>query len=129
MIVVDTSAIFAVLLRQQGWEAYDAAIRARPAMLSGLSHGECVEALHASGMQNARPVLDAYLKEAGIEVQRFSKKATASAQNVYLRYGNLRVAGGLNLAQSLTFALARTLKAPLLYVGEIYDHTPAKRVI
>ncbi|WP_073973720.1 type II toxin-antitoxin system VapC family toxin [Erythrobacter donghaensis] len=128
MIVVDTSAMLCVLLRQPGWEAYDAAIRAQPAILAGLAQGETVEGLEQALGPQARAVYNAYVAEAGIELQRFSKKAAAACANAWQRYGNGAMPGGLTLAQAMSFALARTLKAPLLYCGTIYDHTPARRV-
>lgn len=61
-------------------------------------------------------------------MQRFSKRASAAGADAWHRYGNGVRLDGLNLTQALTYALARTLKVPLLYIGTIYDHTPAKRV-
>jgi uncharacterized protein with PIN domain len=129
MIVVDPSALNCVLLRQPGWESYDAAIRAQPAMLAGLAHRECIDALHQAGVHGAQAHLDAFMCDAGIEVQRFSKRAAAAGANAWQRYGNGAVPGGLTLAQAMTFALARTMKAPILAIGATFDQTPAKRVV
>lgn len=127
MIVVDTSAMLCVLLRQPEWEAHDAAIRAGPAMLAGLAQGETIEALEGALGDAGRPAFRAYCADAGIELQRFSKPAAAAAAPAWERYGEAAMPGGLSLAQAMTFALARKLKAPILYLGTIYDATPARR--
>ena len=129
MIIVDPTALLCVLLRQPGWEAYDAAIRAEPAMLAGLAQGETIEALEQAFGHEGRPMFNAYIAEAGIELQRFSKAAAAAGARAWERYGHAAVPGGLTLAQAMTFSLARKHKAPVLYCGTIYDHTPARRVM
>jgi uncharacterized protein with PIN domain len=129
MIVVDTTSVLCVLLRQPEWEWHDAAIRSEPAIIAGLAQGETIEALEQALGKEGRPTFIAYCAEAGIEVQRFSKRAAASGASAWQRYGSGAVPGGLTLAQAMTFDLARKLKAPILYCGNIYDHTPARRVV
>lgn len=127
MIVVDRSAIVAILMRDLGWERLDAALRDDAAIIDGPLRGEAIAILRRRGLADAEQAFDSFVLSSGIAYQKFSKRLTAAAQRVFLRHGAGVHPGGLDLWESLTLALARSLKAPLLYAGDRFDFTGVVR--
>jgi ribonuclease VapC len=68
--------------------------------------------------------LDSFLASAGINVVAFDAAQARIALDARIRYGRGMGHGGkLNLGDAFSYALARSLDAPLLYVGDDFSTT------
>jgi len=123
-VIVDSSAIIAIVLRQPGWDG----LVTRMAAGSGAGVGASTLAetgivLTARIGSKAAPVLARFLQEAGLTVVPFGEEHWRMAVEAYRRFGKGRHAAGLNFGDCLTYATARLAGQPLLYVGDDFSKT------
>jgi ribonuclease VapC len=130
VIVVDTSAIVAVLLGEAKSERITKRMeREGPGalLMSAASYLEAGSVL--AGRRKERPLkaieyLDGFLVEAGIELIPVDADQARIALRARIKYGRgFGAAAGLNLGDCFSYALAKTRFASLLYVGNDFDKT------
>jgi ribonuclease VapC len=121
---VDTSAVLAVLLREPRCEgvlerlcsanqpAVAAPTRTEILLVALVKLGEV-------GQDRAREFLE---RQAILTVGWDQELADASAQ-AFQRFGKGRHASGLNFEDCFSYALAKRLQVPLLFVGSDFSHT------
>lgn len=125
MIVVDTSAVIAILLVEPDAERFrrivsDSAQLAIAASTLVETHVVATSRLGASSHQ----VVHAMISGAGINVVSFDSTHIDLAIEAYRRFG--RGSGSparLNFGDCFSYALARSLGAPLLFKGDDFVHT------
>lgn len=123
-MIVDPSAIAAILLREPEGERFRAVLEKHGALMSAPSYLELAIVLASKGVSNVGPTLDAVLSGLGVEVAPFTPHQTRLAQEAHQRFG--RGSGHparLNFGDCITYALAKDLGEPLLYKGEDFGHT------
>ncbi|MGH7057058.1 MAG: type II toxin-antitoxin system VapC family toxin [Acetobacteraceae bacterium] len=125
MIVVDSSALIAILRREPEADAFLRIIaEADGCLLSTVSLLET--SLVLAGRQgDARSwiELDALVAQAGMEVVPQDTAFTKVARSAFLRYGKGRHHAGLNLGDCAVYALASSRNLPLLAKGDDFPHT------
>jgi ribonuclease VapC len=123
-VIVDTSAVVAILLREPGHERLVDALAA--ATRVGIGAPTLVEAgivlSHRLGV-DARGLLARFRETAGIEVVPFGDAHAAAAVEAWLRFGKGRHRAGLNFGDCQSYAVARLAGEPLLFVGEDFAQT------
>lgn len=125
MIVLDTSAILAILFRED--EA--ASFRDRIGKAGGalVSAGTAVElAAVASRNDDLFSVAQAFLDEPFISVEPVGAAQAVIAGNAYRRYGKGHHPAGLNLGDVFAYALAQERNLPLLFKGMDFSRTDIK---
>jgi len=121
-VIVDSSAIIAVLLREPGWERIADALTDRPnAAIGAPTLTETAIVLIAKGAPPS--LLPALLRRAGVDVVAFNERHADLAADAYTRYGRGRHPASLNYGDCMTYAVARMAMAPLLYVGNDFSLT------
>ena len=124
MLVVDSSAIIAILLNEP-----DAEHLAR--ILESAS-APCIPApvfVEAAIVMLARKgdpglaALDAFVRETGLTIADMTAAQATYAIDAFRRFGKGRHPAGLNLGDCYAYALASALKAPLLFKGEDFART------
>ena len=128
MIVVDTSALMAVIFDEEDRDLHFRAITgARRAWMASGTVME-VAAVYASafGGEDSRRVRDD-LSRLGIEVAPMTAEQAWIAADARFRYGKGR--NGLNFGDCFPYALAKTMDLPLLFKGNDFIHTDLKFVI
>ena len=122
MIVLDTSAILAILLREEEATVFrDRLAVAGHAMVSA---GTAVElAAVASRDDDLFAAALAFLDEPFIGVEPLDAEQATVAAHAYRRYGRGHHRAGLNLGDVFAYALARQRNVPLLFTGENFVHT------
>jgi ribonuclease VapC len=123
-VIVDSSAIIAVMLREPGWELLvaklgaqsDCAIGAPTLVETGL-------VLTAKLGKSSAAVLSRFLQETGMSVIPFTEDHWQVAVEAYLRFGKGRHAAALNFGDCLTYAVARLAERPLLFQGSDFART------
>lgn len=123
-MIVDPSAIAAILLREPEGERFRAVLEKHGALMPAPSYLELAIVLASKGVSNVGPTLDAVLSGLGVEVAPFTPHQARLAQEAHQRFG--RGSGHparLNFGDCITYALAKDLGEPLLYKGEDFGHT------
>jgi len=130
LIVVDTSAVVAILKSEAGWEALAATLYAARwralSVASWLELSLVVAGRH--GQAAALAPLDRFLDTAGIARYPVNEHQVRLAREAFLRFGKGRHPAGLNYGDCFSYALARALDAPLLFVGDDFSQTDVRRV-
>lgn len=129
--MVDPSAAVALLKSEPGWEAL--ASRLHGATSRVLSVAGWVElSLVVAGRHGDAATLaflDRFLQAAAIELRPVDESQARLAREAFLRFGKGRHPAGLNFGDCFSYALARTLDAPLLFVGDDFGQTDVRAAL
>lgn len=127
MIVIDASALVAILLREPEADAFVAVLEAQtPALVSPTSILDSVAALvreQGCSVSDARVILDDLMKVSGISVAPIAEEVCEAAITAFDRYGKGRHPASLNMGDCYSYALAKTLRMPLLFKGNDFSRT------
>lgn len=123
-MVLDTSALLAILQDEPERRAFNQAIEAAPAR--SISVANWVEASMViesrSGAEGLR-ALDLFVERAGLEVVPVDREQGKAARRAFSRFGKGRHPAGLNYGDCFAYALSRHLAEPLLYKGADFAET------
>ena len=123
-MVIDTSAIAAILFGEEDAERFTAAIEADPTRF--ISAASVLEAAIVAEMRKGPPggrELDLLLLKAGIETVAFNEKQLRVARHAFRTYGKGRHAAGLNFGDCFSYAASKTTGEPLLFKGADFAMT------
>ena len=124
-MVVDSSALLAILLQEEDAERFAQAIEAveRPLISSGTVIEAGIVLIVRQGPAG-RVDLIALLEEGGFGIEPVTVEQTGIALETYQRYGKGRGhAAGLNYGDCFAYALAKATGEPLLFKGDDFAHT------
>ena len=123
MIVLDASAVVAILLNETGFEQLTARLIAdSDRCISPMSLVEAVMAL-ARRYTDPMPAIDAFMQRYQVVLSTVDSVQANLAVKAFLTYGKGRHPARLNLGDCFTYAAAKALNAPLLYIGRDFSHT------
>jgi ribonuclease VapC len=131
-MVVDTSAIFAIVLGEPERDSFAVAINSSPRRLvSAATAVECV-VVFAGRLAGRNPVtaMDLVFESLRLEVVPVDEAQWRAAADALVRFGKGRHPARLNLGDSFAYALAKVTGEPLLFKGEDFARTdiaPAAR--
>ncbi|MGD9511445.1 MAG: type II toxin-antitoxin system VapC family toxin [Geminicoccaceae bacterium] len=124
-MIVDSSALLAILFAEPDRERYAAALdTAAGSRLSAVNFVEAAVRVDMGGNPIASDAFDDLIKEAGITVEPVTEEQAYLARRAYRAYG--RGSGSparLNLGDCFAYALAKARGEPLLFKGEGFPHT------
>lgn len=125
MIVLDTSALVAVLRREPEADRFlHVVARAQGCLLSAVSHLETSLVLAGrAGDRTSWRGLDALIHRAAIQVVSHDANLAEAAREAFLRFGKGRHPAALNFADCASYALAKTRDLPLLFKGTDFSAT------
>lgn len=126
-MIVDSSALVAIVLREPGWETVVDTLSSGPAGAGTPTLAEAGVVLTAKLGPRGRSLLGRVVQEARIAVVPFTDEHWPLAIDAYARFGKGRHAASLNFGDCLTYAVARLASQPLLYVGEDFSRTDLSR--
>lgn len=121
MIVVDTSALMAILLGEPDGDRCLETLAAR--LDVAISAGTLAEALIVAGRRNIGPEMNALVEGLGVEIVPVSPAGAAKVAEAYARWGKGVHAASLNFGDCFAYALARETASPLLFVGDDFAMT------
>ena len=121
MIVVDTSALMAILLQEPEAAGCKAAIAAESSIV--ISAGTLVEALIVAGRRNLSAEMTALIDGLDFEIEPVTSASARSVSRAYETWGKGRHPAPLNFGDCFAYALARERACPLLYVGGDFKKT------
>jgi ribonuclease VapC len=132
MIVVDSSAIIAILEREPDAPIFAAAVRkAERLLISVVSVHECGTVLRRRHGMAAADRLWRFVKdENDFEIVPFDESQARVALIAFDRYGKgIDSNARLNLSDCAAYALAKSTNCPLLFKGNDFTHTDAESVL
>lgn len=123
-MVLDTSALLAILANEPERRAFNEAIEAADARrMSAASFVEISIVVESRYGSDGIRDLDLYLERAVVEVVPVDVEQAKIARGAFRRYGKGRHRAGLNYGDCFSYALAKVLGEPLLYKGDDFPHT------
>ncbi len=123
-MVIDTSALVALLLDEPERAAFAAAIEADPKRLvSALTLVEAGIVLEARLGQPGADALDLLLQRADIQIVAVDREQAEIARRAWRTFGKGNDPAGLNLGDCFAYALAVAAAEPLLFKGEDFRRT------
>ena len=123
-MIVDSSAVLAVLYRDPDAERFETAIASVPS--SRMSVANALEAsivVEGRGGMAAGHALDLFLKEAMIELAPVTAEQLEAARRAWRRFGKGNHPAALNFGDCFAYALAEVTGEPLLFKGEDFSRT------
>jgi ribonuclease VapC len=127
-VILDGSAILAVLLQEPGHEELTAKLAAAQMIAVGaptLAETGIVLSSRLGG--EASVLLARFLDELRVTTVPFTEPHWREALDAFLRFGKGRHQAALNLGDCLTYATAKVAGLPLLFVGDDFDRTDIER--
>lgn len=130
MIVVDTSAILAILFNEPDADSFHLVLsRTSDARISTLTDYETrTVAFHRGGERLLKEYV-ALFAAAELSAVAFDEQQSALAFDAYRRWGKGNHPAGLNLGDCAAYALAKSLDAPLLFKGADFAKTDVRRAL
>ncbi|CCQ74384.1 type II toxin-antitoxin system VapC family toxin [Magnetospira sp. QH-2] len=124
MIVVDSSAIVAILRGEEGFELLVHLLsEAGEGRISAVNHIEVLAVLRGRYRHLLESDYEALLREAGVSVAPVDDRVTAFTEHALRVYGKGRHPARLNLGDCFACGTARALDAPLLFQGDNFPQT------
>lgn len=128
-MIVDSSAIVAVLLQEPGHEELVSRLAATTSAAVGApTLAEAGVVLGARLGPQGKTLLARFVQEAELTVLPFTDDHWPLAVDAYLRFGKGRHPAALNLGDCLTYATCRAASRPLLCVGDDFGQTDLELV-
>jgi ribonuclease VapC len=123
-VILDTSAIVAIALREPGHEELVAKLRAASTL--GIGTPTLTETgMVLSSRLGVEPqaVLDRFLRDFGVVPVAFGELHWREALEAFRRFGKGRHPAALNFGDCLSYATAKVANHPLLFVGNDFART------
>lgn len=123
-MVIDTSALVAMLGDEPEAELFEASLEADPVrMFSVASYVEAAIVIESRFGEPGGRELDLWLHRATVDLVAVDVAQAEAARAAYRRYGKGRHRAGLNYGDCFSYALAKVSGQPLLFKGDDFRHT------
>jgi ribonuclease VapC len=128
-MVVDTSALLAVLFQEEDGDFYaeKLAITERK-LIAPFNALEAEIVLEARKGDEGRRELDLLFYHSMIDIVPFDRAMTSLAAEAWRQFGKGHHPAGLNLGDCCAYALSVYTREPLLFKGDDFDQTDVKAV-
>jgi ribonuclease VapC len=123
LIAVDTSAVITIMFGDAAAASLVTTLELADARV--MSHLSVLEAIMVLSRISSQPqtIVDGYLLEAKIDTYDFDAVQARWARHAFLTYGKGRHPARLNFGDCISYALAKSMGIPLLYVGSDFNKT------
>jgi ribonuclease VapC len=121
VIVVDTSALVAIALREANADACIQVIEAEPDVL--ISAGTLAELLVVSARRGFSEDVSRLLDSFDFEIEPVTTASAKRVGDAYRRWGKGLHPAGLNFGDCFAYELAKMHSCPLLFVGGHFSKT------
>lgn len=124
-MIVDTSAIIAILKREPGSDRIQALLEQGPPLwMSAVNYVETSQIVDGGRAGVIASVLDTLFSELGIQIIAFTESQAIIAREAFNQFGKgMGSRAGLNICDCCAYALAKATGEPLLFVGDDFSHT------
>ncbi len=123
-MVIDTSALLAILLGESECRTFNRYIEDDPVrLLSAASRIEASVVIESRKGNDGRDDLERFINAAAIEIVAVTAEQAEVACDAFRRYGKGRHPANLNFGDVFAYALAKTTGEPLLFKGSDFSQT------
>ena len=123
-MVIDTSALVAMLTDEPEAARFEAAVAADPVrLMSSASYLEAAIVIETRFGEAGGRELDLWLHRAGVDLVAVAAEQAEVARVAYRRFGKGVHRAGLNFGDCFSYALATVSGQPLLFTGDDFAHT------
>jgi len=123
-MVIDTSALIAMLSDEPGAEDLEAAVEADPVrLMSTASFLEAAIVIESRYGEPGGRELDLWLHRAAVNLVSLNVEHAETARLAYRQFGKGRHVAGLNYGDCFAYALAKISGEPLLFKGNDFTRT------
>ncbi len=123
-MIVDTSAILAILFGEPDAERYEKALAGDvPRRMSVATLLEAAIVVESRGGEAAGHELDTFLARAEVELVPVTLDHVEGARRAWRRFGKGNHPAGLNFGDCFVYALADANREPLLFKGDDFART------
>lgn len=123
-MIIDTSAIIAILFDEHDAETYAKAItRADSCRISAATFVEAAIVVEAQTKNSGGRQLDAFIRRAGIAIEPVTEEQAHLARQAFIDFGKGRHPAGLNYGDCFSYALSKATREPLLFKGKDFAKT------
>ena len=123
-MIVDSSAVLAVLYREPDAERFERAIASAPGCRMSVANAlETSIVMEGRGGSAAGHALDRFLKAAVIELAPVTAEHMEAARRAWRRFGKGNPPAALNFGDCFAYALADVTGEPLLFKGGDFART------
>lgn len=127
MIAVDTSALMAVLRKEELGEACEAALRTdQPILMSAATLAEC---LIVARRKQALPGMNILLELLELQIIDVTPDVARAAAEAYARWGKGFHEADLNYGDCFSYVAAKANGCTLLYVGNDFARTDIRSAL
>lgn len=120
-MIVDTSALIAILRKEPDWEALLNKLLAAP--VARMSAGTLIETRLVAEREGGTADLAVLMAQARVQVVPVDQAQADAAHDGFLRYGKGRHPAALNLGDLFAYGLAKATGEPLLFKGNDFART------
>jgi ribonuclease VapC len=129
-MVIDTSALIAMLCDEPEAELFEAAVEADPVLLmSTASYLEAAIVIEGRFGEPGGRELDLWLHRAAVDLVAVHPDQAEAARVAYRRYGKGRHPACLNYGDCFSYALAKISGEPLRFKGDDFGRTDVAIVV
>ena len=123
-MIVDTSALLAVLFGEKDAETYARAIsEAEICRISAATFVEVSVVVDAQTGDAGSRQWDSFFRTSGISIEPVTEEQAYSARQAWSDFGKGRHPAGLNFGDCFSYALAKVSGEPLLFKGDDFRKT------
>ncbi len=121
MIVVDTSALMAILLNEPDADSCAAALQSEAEIL--ISAGTAAEAYIVAGRRGLGDEMERLVEGLGFQIIDVTATMSVRIAKAYAKWGKGAHPAALNFGDCFAYALAEQRNCPLLFVGSDFAQT------
>jgi ribonuclease VapC len=129
-MVVDTSALVAILLGEPEAARFAAALAAAPVrLLSAVTRVELSFVIEGRKGNAGRADLELLLRDGGFDIVSVTSQQASIAIEAFRRFGGGRHRAALNIGDCFSYALAIATDHSLLFKGDDFIHTDIRSAL
>jgi ribonuclease VapC len=129
-MVIDSSAIIAILLEEPEAEAFATALEATANLrMSAASYLETAVVVDSRNNPRVGRELDTFLRRSDVEILPVTHEQAQIARQAYRDFGKGQHPAGLNFGDCFAYAAAKALDEPLLFKGDDFSRTDVRRAL
>lgn len=126
MIAIDTSVILAMALGEAEADRFHAIVTAEEAAIGWPTLLEIRMVLAGRGFPNAAEIVRQLTDLPNLSAVPFDERHFQAAEKAFDRFGKGRHPAGLNYGDCFSYAVSKTLDAPLLFKGRDFSETDVR---
>ncbi len=123
-MVVDTSALVSILLREADADLFNRTLADAPIrLMSAVTRVELSFVIEERYGDRGRADVERLLNAARIEIAAVTPQQAEIAIDAFRRFGRGRHRAALNIGDCFSYALAKAIDQPLLFKGDDFNRT------